>query len=169
MRYVPHAYNVLHVHVRLYLSNQTAEEEHVTAHSLTFVCILFEFFLTARRRAIPVCAQSVARSLVNWFLRLWMFMPTDATSRVYTGRARSTILTTLVFREQLLVFVLKANVTPALSFLACVGFLTDSPLAAGLRAIPRGAKSAARIVYWALLLWMCLTTDAAGRVCTCHA
>ena len=58
-------------------------------------------------------------------------------------------MTIFVFREQLLLFVLKANVTPALSLFACAGILPESLLAAGLRAIPEGAESAARLlVHW---------------------
>ena len=66
MRCVPQVYNVLHVQQQLYLFNPTAEEEHVTAHSLG--CSLLEFCLTARLRAIPVGGHSVARSLVNWLV-----------------------------------------------------------------------------------------------------
>ena len=53
------------------------------------------------------------------------------------------------FREQLLIFVFPANVTFALSLFACAGILPESLLAAGLRAIPEGAESAARLlVHW---------------------
>ena len=47
-----------------------------------------------------------------------------------------------VFQEQLLVLVLTANATPALSLLAFVGFLLESLLTGGFRAIPEGVQSA---------------------------
>ena len=53
------------------------------------------------------------------------------------------------FREQLLIFVFPANVTFALSLFACAGILPESLLAGGLRAVPEGAESAARLlVHW---------------------
>ena len=58
-------------------------------------------------------------------------------------------MTTFVFREQLLIFVFPANVTFALSLFACAGILLESLLAVGLRAVPEGAESAARLlVHW---------------------